>query len=209
MWLGLITPPDDGAPRRESHDPFRDWAAGTLGMAILLVTLGVLFAASIVLYLVIRLSAGAPPVALPPLPRSLWLSTALIVVSSVTIQLARGAARRGQGGLLRGGLVLTLLLGAAFLVCQVVSWQPMIEVYRTLLNADPPRPFYVGSFFLLTGLHGAHVLGGLVPLGIITARAFAGRYTPQAHAGVAYTTMYWHFLDVVWVVLFAVLLIVR
>jgi len=132
-------------------------------MAILLVTLGVLFAASIVLYLVIRLSAGAPPVALPPLPSSLWLSTALIVVSSVTIQLARGAARRGQGGLLRGGLVLTLLLGAAFLVCQVVSWQPMIEVYRTLLNADPPRPFYVGSFFLLTGLHGAHVLGGLVP----------------------------------------------
>jgi len=58
---------------------------------------------------------------------------------------------------------------------------------------------------MLTGLHAAHVVGGLIPLAVVTVRAFRDRYSPAAFAGVAYTAVYWHFLTAVWLVLFTIL----
>ena len=62
-------------------------------------------------------------------------------------------------------------------------------------------------FYLLTGLHALHVVGGLVPLAVTTARAWQGKYTAVAHAGVEHVALYWHFLDVIWLVLFGVLVL--
>jgi cytochrome c oxidase subunit 3 len=75
------------------------------------------------------------------------------------------------------------------------------------MHVTPSANLYGFTFYMLTGLHAAHVIGGLALLAIVTVRAFCGRYSANAHAGVLYSTMYWHFLDGVWLVMFAVMLL--
>jgi cytochrome c oxidase subunit 3 len=178
--------------------------ASTLGMTIFLVSLSVLFAASLLGLLVVRLRVERwVPEGLPPLPSGLWASTALILLSSGTIQWAVVAIRKGnQPGMLRG-LLATTALGVGFLVLQTVNWWRMVAVDRVLATGS----LYAFTFYVLTGLHALHVVGGLIPLGITTRRARAGAYSWAGYQGVRLTAMYWHFLDVVWVVLFAVLLL--
>jgi cytochrome c oxidase subunit 3 len=196
-----MTPAND-----EAHDPRREpapLASGKLGMRLLLLTLGVLFAATLSGYLAIRGRAETwPPPGVPTLPAALWVSTALIVASSFSVQWALRGIRRGLQGPLRLGLALTALLGVAFLVSQTVNWFGLVAVSFTARTN-----LYGFLFYLLTALHAIHVLGGLIPLGGVTACAFNGRYTAERHNPVEYTAMYWHFLDAVWLVLFAVLLL--
>ena len=174
-----------------------------MGMAALLAALGMLFGGSIVATLIVRSRAAAwPPPGMPPLPSRLWLSTALILGTSVALGGALRAARRGQQRALRRRLVAALLLGLAFLASQTASWFTLVAEQVT-----PRRNLWAFTFFVLTVLHALHVVGGLVPLSTVTARAWTGRYSPSAHAGVEYTALYWHFLDAVWLVLFAVLVV--
>ncbi len=178
-------------------------ATGLLGMKLLIAALSMLFAASIFGYLVIRARAPVwPPVGMPRLPSSLWISTLIIVISSVTMQAAARAARIGRQRALRWGMALTTLLGVAFLLSQTLNWFALVAA-----NLTAKTNLYGFTFYLLTGLHAAHVVGGLVPLAVVTARAFRGRYSAAAHAGVAYTAVYWHFLSAVWLVLFAILMV--
>jgi cytochrome c oxidase subunit 3 len=86
-----------------------------------------------------------------------------------------------------------------FLLLQGANW---LEFYLKI-RATPLEGAYLGMFYVLTGLHAAHVVGGLIPLGIVIYRAGRGRYSRNFHPGVRYVTAYWHFLDVVWCVLFA------
>ncbi len=176
---------------------------GLLGMKIFILALSMLFGASIFGYLVIRSRAPVwPPPGVPPLPATLWISTLIIAVSSATMEGALRAARRGAQGALRAGMLLTTLLGAGFLVSQTLNWFSLVAADLTAKTN-----LYGFTFYMLTGLHAAHVLGGLVPLVVVTLRAFRGRYTESAHEGVAYTAVYWHFLAVVWVVLYAILML--
>lgn len=174
---------------------------GRLGMRLLLLSLGMLFAATLAGYFWVRSSAEVwPPPGMPALPAGLWLSTALIAVSSATVQWALAGARRGAQGSLRSGLLLTTLLGLGFLASQTVSWFTLVASSFT-----PRINLYAFTFFLLTALHAAHVIGGLAPLAAVTIRAWQGRYGANAHAGVEYVATYWHFLGAVWLVLFVVL----
>ena len=187
------------------HGPVRtapvELSTGKLGMRLLIASLAMLFAASITGYIVVRTRAEQwPPEGMPALPSGLWLSTVLIVVSSLTIQWAVAGIRRDRQQPLRLGLSLTLLLGLAFLASQTVNWFGLVAA-----DVRPGANLYAFTFYLLTWLHALHVVGGLVPLGLVTARAWRGGYTAGFHPGVEYTAMYWHFLDVVWLVLFAVL----
>jgi cytochrome c oxidase subunit III len=178
-------------------------ATGRLGMRLLLLALGVLFAATLSGYLAIRGRAETwPPPGVPELPASLWISTVLIVASSFSVQWAVRGIRRGLQGPLRLGLALTAVLGVAFLVSQTVNWFSLVAI-----NFTAKTNLYGFLFYLLTALHAVHVLGGLVPLGGVTACAHNGRYTAERHNPVEYIAMYWHFLAAVWLVLFAVLLI--
>lgn len=178
--------------------------AAPFGMAVFLVSLGVLFIASLVAYAAIRIPATDwPPPGTPPLPKSMWLATALLLVSSGTIHHALRGVRHGDPRALRRGLVATLLLGLAFLAVQLHGWWALVQ-----LDMPVSKNLYAFTFYLLTALHGAHVIGGLAPLGLVSQRAFAGRYAPDAHMGVTLVTMYWHFLDAVWVVIFTVLVLV-
>lgn len=221
MFFPLVTP--EGAKRpgddHESHnnrDPFRDWKVGTLLMTMLLASLAILFAASTLIYFLMRMRAPEwPPPGAPQMPALLWLSTIIILISSVTIHFALGAAKKNAQGTMKALLLVTTLLAFAFVGSQVLAWYSTeaIELSKPapgeqlVFESSPEMQlrFYVFLFWFLTILHGAHVIGGIVPLLITTRQAFLGRYNEQYHPGLSYTTMYWHFLDVVWVILFAVL----
>jgi len=196
-----------GLARRTS--PFDDrrsrQAAGAQGMRLFLVSTGILFGSILIGFVCIRLLAVESP-QLPPLPWGLWVSTLLLLASSATMQAAVIGARRGDRGRLQVFLTATTLLGFAFLAVQAVCWVLWLEPMRASLG-QAEQVFLLTGFYTLTGLHALHVVGGLVPLVVITARARAGRYSAQFHPGVIYTAMYWHFLGGVWVATYATLLI--
>ncbi len=194
--------------------------AGTMGMYLLLAALGMLFGASVVGYLAIRAAHQPwPPPGFPVLPRSLWLSTLAIVLCSVTVQRALRAVRRGDLPAVRHNLAATLALGVAFLALQTFAWYQVVrQIHEPAENLGP----YLKLFYVLTGLHAAHVLAGLVVLAVVTRRAWAGEKGDRLplperlegrveqkvpvpfFAGVRYSAIYWHFLDAVWCVLFTV-----
>jgi heme/copper-type cytochrome/quinol oxidase subunit 3 len=96
-----------------------------------------------------------------------------------------------------------LALGVAFLLVQTLNWWKMVAVDAVLATES----LYAFTFYVLTGLHALHVVGGLIPLAITTWRSHRGAYSWADFQGVRQVGMYWHFLDAVWVVLFAVLLL--
>lgn len=183
-------------------DPRARFLAGHFGMRLFLLSLAILFAASLVGFLVIRvLTADEWPRDFPPLPRILWLSTGVLIASSVTCQWAVAGARRDRQTAVRVGMLVTTLLGFVFLALQVVAGTSWLGVVSDRWAESETFRFALASFYVLTGLHALHVVGGLVPMTIVTVRAFRGRYGPERHAGVTYCALYWHFLDVVWIVL--------
>ena len=179
-------------------------AAGVFGMWLFLLTLAVLFIATILGYLVVRLNPEPAepfmPDDAPPLPRLLLLSTAALVASGTTMHATVRALRAGRStrGARFAGITLALALG--FLALQAWAW---VALWRAELRIEDS--LYAWTFYVLTGLHAAHVVGGLVPLAIVWWRARAGRYTPEHPEGAVYCAMYWHFLDAVWIALYATL----
>jgi cytochrome c oxidase subunit III len=189
----------------EARQPHRASPAapnlGTFGMVVFLFALGVLFAASLVAYLYIRSRAAAwPPPGAPPLPAGLWVSTAVILLCSLSIHFALSGVRRNRSGMQIGALLITLLLGLIFLVSQTANWFWVIAI-----QGEAAPSLYLYTFYFLTGLHGLPVVGGLALLIAVSAKAIAGRYSADYHPGVRYAAMYWHFLDVVWLVMFVLM----
>ena len=175
--------------------------ASRLGMKFFLLSLAVLFVASLVAVVVVRGRAAEwPPADAPALPRLLWLSTLLLVACSVAAHVAVTAIRGGSQKRLRRWLGVTAALGVAFLASQAVAWLSFYDPER--FGAD----LYGFTFFMLTGLHALHVLGGLVALGVGLWLARRGAFTWAQYDGVRNVALYWHFLDGVWLVLFAFLL---
>jgi cytochrome c oxidase subunit 3 len=194
-------------PLRLQNDPFTDPAArlsaGRFGMWLFLLTLAVVFVATIIGYLAVRISpinaSTWPPASMPPLPGVLFWSTGALLVSSWTMHRGVRACERGEASQGRWMLT-TLVLGIVFLALQIIAWREAIA--DNMRIADH---LYAWTFFVLTGLHGAHVVGGLIPLGVVTVKALGGRYGPDRASGAIYCGMYWHFLDAVWIVLYATL----
>jgi cytochrome c oxidase subunit 3 len=123
------------------------------------------------------------------------VNTAILVTSSFTIHWALTSIKRGNRTGLKAGLVLTFLMGLTFLVTQ------MIEYAR--IGFAPHDNAFTTTFYCLTGLHGAHVFVGLTLLAMATVRAFRGHYSPEHHHGVEIPGIYWHFVDVMWIVVYA------
>jgi cytochrome c oxidase subunit 3 len=177
--------------------------AGEIGMVVFIAALSMFFAASVVLYLFMRhMHRPWPPANFPHLPTSLWLSTLDIVCTSITIQGAVLAARRDDTTGLRRNLVATLILALGFLGLQSYAWYKIWQEMSAVAGAIGSS--YLTMFYLMTGLHAAHVIGGLVPLAVITVGAYRGIYGRKKNAGIRFTATYWHFLDVVWCVIFVV-----
>jgi cytochrome c oxidase subunit 3 len=186
-------------PRGDKGEP----GAGALGLALFLASLIMLFGGGLVAYWVIRSRSPVwPPPDAPDLPLGMWVSTALLLLSSVTIQQALSAVRRGQGDRLRRRLVLTLVIAAGFVASQAWNW---LHFYR--LDSTFYTHLYGFTFYMLTGLHALHVLGGLIALIVVSVRAYLGHYSWAYYPGVRLTTIYWHFLGAVWLILFGLLLL--
>jgi cytochrome c oxidase subunit 3 len=161
------------------------------------------FAAGIAVYLIMRqMHQPWPPPGFPALPASLWLSTLDIILASVTIHGAVLAAGRDDKPGLRRALVATLLLGLGFLGLQSYAWYKIWTQVAAVAAAGSSS--YLKMFYALTGLHAVHVVGGLVPLAMITVAAYRGTYDRTKNAAVRHTAVYWHFLDAVWCVVFVV-----
>lgn len=176
-------------------------------MAVFIVALSSFFLGGILIYLLMRrMHQPWPPAGFPALPSSLWLSTLDILFTSITVQGAVLAARRGDTVGLRRNLVATLVLALGFLGLQAYAWR---VVWLRVTGPASGCPAGLGSsyaimFYILTGLHAAHVVGGLAPLVMVTIGAYRGMYGRRKSAAVRYTAFYWHFLDAVWCAIFAV-----
>ncbi|MCX7016648.1 MAG: heme-copper oxidase subunit III [Candidatus Sumerlaeota bacterium] len=193
------TRPFAKAPSLSPAEMQRRTEMALLGMKVFLISLSILFTASLAGYLAVRARAAQwPPAGAPPLPKGLWASTIILLLSSGAMQRALAEARNAGSSHLRAWLATTLALGAAFLVSQVWNWRVLIAQQMTMRSS-----LYALTFYCLTALHGLHVIGGLVGLSLVLSRAFRGLYSPAFHLGVRLMAIYWHFLDVVWLVLFA------
>jgi cytochrome c oxidase subunit III len=134
-------------------------------------------------------------------PRVLWLNTGVLILASVAMQLTRVAARRGQRDQVNNGLIAGGTLSFCFLAGQLWAWQ-QLDASGYFLAANPAYAF----FYLLTAVHGIHLLGGLWVWARTIVRALRGADAGALRLSVELCTVYWHYLLVVWVVLFAVLL---
>jgi cytochrome c oxidase subunit 3 len=128
------------------------------------------------------------------LPGTLWISTGIILASSVTFESARRVYRRGAHALSARLLLITFGLGSAFLVAQLTAWRALIS-QGAYMEQNP----YSSFFYIFTGLHAAHLLGGLLALAIVVFVRDPRREIVDAAA------YYWHFLLLLWIVLFVVL----
>jgi cytochrome c oxidase subunit III len=137
----------------------------------------------------------------PPLPFVLWLSTVLLILASVAFQWARVAARRGPLTGLKQGLLAAGVLSFAFLAVQLVAWQ-QLGAAGYFAAANPANAF----FYLITALHGLHLLGGLWFWGRSAARVWQGVEAARVRVSVELCSVYWHFLLLVWLAMFALLL---
>jgi len=135
-------------------------------------------------------------------PRLLWLNTAVLILSSAAMQWARGAARRAQAERVRIALVAGGVLALAFLAGQLLAWR-QLSASGYFIASGPAIAF----FYLLTGVHGLHLLGGLFVWGKTVVRmAHPGVELLDVALSVELCTVYWHYLLLVWLVLFALLL---
>jgi cytochrome c oxidase subunit III len=135
-----------------------------------------------------------------PMPRLLWFNTAVLVLSSVALQGAYIAARRNN----IDGVIFGLCAGGAsavtFLIGQLVAWR-QLSAAGYFLASNPANSF----FYLMTAVHGLHLMGGLVALGRTTAMVWHGTAVTQVRLSVELCAIYWHFLLLVWLVLLGLL----
>jgi cytochrome c oxidase subunit 3 len=138
------------------------------------------------------------------MPKVLWLSTALILTSSFTMQLSRRSLKPHSDQGYGRWLVITIALGLAFLTSQVIAWRQLVR-QGAYLASNPYNSF----FYLFTAAHGLHLLGGILALCYLLLRTTKKRGTLEGElrrAGAAgAATIYWHFMDGLWVVLFVLL----
>jgi heme/copper-type cytochrome/quinol oxidase subunit 3 len=169
-------------------------------MWLFLAALTMLFGASLLGYFLIRTRSAAPPLHTLVLPRTLWLSTALMLACSFTIHKAAVAVRRERQNELRRNLAMTCVFAAGFVVIQTPALVKLLSEHQALRSQGM---HLYGLVFFLVLVHALHVLGGIIGLAVTTKNAAAGRYDHENYAGVKHAAMYWHFLDVVWIVMYA------
>jgi len=130
-----------------------------------------------------------------------------LIASSLTMQWAVNAVRAGRMDQLRTGLVLTTMLGLVFLTIQAGCWLTWLVPIAQHWDRSDEYRLALTSFYVLSGLHALHVVGGLAPLAITTRRAFCDMYSQAYFPGVQYCAMYWHFLGAVWIILYAAMML--
>ena len=177
--------------------------AGLMAMRIFLLSLAVPFITLVIAYVVLRVNVETwLPAGARPIPVLFWVSTAIILFSSLTVHLSFRAVRADRQLAARRLTLATFWLGVAFMVSQTMAWRELAVCY----DAHGVRLFAV-TFYLLTGVHAFHVVAGLIFQAVVTLRVYRGRYWSLFHPGVHYSVMYWDFLAAMWILVFLVLVL--
>jgi len=179
-WSNELTPPPEGY---------------SLAIRLAMVSITVLFLALSSAYVFNH--AMRQPIAAPHV---LWVSTSFILASSLTAEMARRALRRRLENRFRLLISATMLLGLSFLAAQLVLWERLVES-GFYIN----RNHHSGYAYIFTGLHGAHLIGGLIALGYVMMRERSKWTAVRRRVSVDATVLYWHFLDGLWIYLLALL----
>jgi cytochrome c oxidase subunit 3 len=204
-------PNGNGSRKRNGHDPaFPDLNSSAnryrIGMWVALAAILMMFTALSSAYIV-RAASSNDWQALS-MPRILLLSTALIVISSATLETARRKLKDSLRNAYKPWLLMTVALGFGFLVSQLLAWRQLVR-QGVYVSSNPHSSF----FYLLTATHGVHLLGGLVALVYLSLRTRVRQKDPPAmergQAAADAVTLYWHFMDVLWIYLFVLLFFVR
>ncbi len=169
-----------------------------LGLYVFLAVVTSLFALFISAY-VMRMKLGDwRPL---PEPDLLWINTGALILSSIALQWARVSAHQEQADRMRVGLLAGGVFALAFMVGQLLAWQQLVDL-GYFVNTNPANAF----FYLITGLHGLHLLGGLVAWSRTTIKVFGGMEVAKVRLSVELCAIYWHFLLLVWMILFGLML---
>ena len=173
--------------------------ARTLGMLLFIGSEIMLFGSFFAAYFFIRVVNTDAGDTWPPAPYEFpvfvaGVNTAILVTSSFTMHWALQCIKRGERSGFLAGMVLTFLMGLAFLCTQIIEY--LHVGFNTSAGA------FASVFFGLTGLHGAHVAIGLSLLLMVIIRGARGHFSPEHHHGVELPGIYWHFVDVMWIVVY-------
>jgi cytochrome c oxidase subunit 3 len=194
--------PDSPAATRDALEPslFRTTSA-KLCMWLFIISDALTFAALLAGYGFMRLLSPAWPDQTQVFDmRLITFMTFMLISSSAVMAMAVGAARASKKSHAIGFLIATIVGGLVFLGCQAFEWSHFIHEGARPFSNPWGVPQFGSSFFVITGFHGLHVLSGVVLLAIVAVRAFFNRYSAE---GIEIAGLYWHFVDVVWVFVFA------
>ena len=186
-----------GGGGRESLHPFD---SARLGLWVFLGSVTMLFAAFTSAYLVRRAGPDWAPLQIPSV---LWMSTAVLLASSVTMELARRSFQGWKPLAFRRWMSATFVLGVLFIFGQLLAWQQLAE-QGVFLQSHPHSSF----FYVFTAVHALHVVGGMVALFYVLVQSWRYKLTPGVSSAPALCATYWHFVDAVWIYLFVVLFVI-
>ena len=179
-----------------------------LGMLLFITSEVMFFAGLFAAYFSVRANAPQWPPINPETAEPFHLAilplvgpaTVMLILSSFTCQFAVWAIRRNDRTAFIRNIAVTFTIGVVFLIMQVIDYVILASEGITLSAGT-----FGTTYFTLTGFHGAHVFGGVIMLGVVLYRGMAGQFSARHHDAVEATSLYWHFVDVVWILLFSLL----
>ncbi len=183
-------------PRLKTDDARR-----AQGAWLLLISLGVFFVSTIMLYalyVVMRLTNGTEQVAPFYLPFNFILTTIILIAISICLHLSVESVKREAQPEMMRYLTATVILALAFFVVQGFGMVWIVNHFAE--DGSPNRSIY-GMTFVLALLHALHVFGGMIGMGLVYVRALRGKYDHESYFAIRFNALYWHFLDVVWILM--------
>jgi cytochrome c oxidase subunit 3 len=210
-----LIPASDSTPEGDhrfgglDHDVSGGISAPVLGMLLFITSEVMFFSGLFAAYFSVRANStvgwpppnpetGAPfhvdmlPLVLP--------ATIILIISSVTCQWGIWAIRQNDHTRFVRAFAVTMILGAIFLIMQALDYWMLGQEQVTLASGT-----FGTTYFTLTGFHGAHVFGGVIMLSVVTYRGILGQFSSKHHDAAEAASLYWHFVDVVWILLFSLL----
>jgi cytochrome c oxidase subunit III len=191
-----------------AHDSRGGISNPVLGMLLFITSEVMFFAGLFAAYFNVRANAPQWPPISPETGEAFHLAilpfvgpaTILLILSSFTCQIGVWAIRRDDRVVFIRAIAVTFIIGVVFLLMQLADYALLGSENITLSSGT-----FGTTYFTLTGFHGAHVFGGAIMLGVVLYRGMAGQFSKRHHDAVEAASLYWHFVDVVWILLFSVL----
>lgn len=191
---------NDGANQGRIQPPKKSKPSPMLFLYFAMIPIAIFFAALVFIYLAHEFKKGWIPISMPS---AVVLSTIILITSSITLEVARKHLKLKSLEKFKHWVMLSTGLGIGFFTTQLIAWRQLIDkgVY---VEAENPHATF---FYILTGAHALHLLGGLIGLCYVLLGAMYYRFSADRRNAVDVTTVYWHFMDGLWIFLFLLLFV--